>query len=271
MNFSSLKQIRRKTSRIFQRSRSYHVTTIIQDSPSLSTRSSLWSKAEDSPEDLRYGEGPRNKPERKMNANLPNAPIMIDKMMSLSKLETFKHNYLEDGQRFKERLLRSDVYMDPRLKTHVKGQIMQLELRKDKRCRFPNMQDVMYVVLQDMIDYGNDSRLRGGIVGETHNTRIVSKAFLPVYGFDTKSVTFWFRHQKVFRKIVCDELEELVMINRYIQMRADWIDHHDPFWHLSDQAMSALNVLAFLIYSLDVPVPQVTYAVPLPEPLDDMH
>ena len=49
------------------------------------------------------------------------------------------------------------------------------------------------------------------------------------------------------------------MVNRYIQMRPDWIDYHDPFWRLSEQGMSSLNVLAFLIYSQNVPVPQFTH------------
>ena len=51
------------------------------------------------------------------------------------------------------------------------------------------------------------------------------------------------------------------MVNKFINMRPDWIDYHDQFWALSDQAMSALNVLAFLIYSLNVPLDSL--AVPL--------
>ena len=131
------------------------------------------------------------------------------------------------------------------------------------------MNDVAYLVCQDILEYGEDSRRRGGIVGDTKNSRVVRQAFLPVYGFDDKEVTFWFRHQKVFRKIVCDELEELIMVNRYIQMRPDWIDYHDKFWRMSDTAMSALNIMAFLIYSLNVPVIQFTQPQPYLEVMEN--
>ena len=190
-----------------------------------------------------------------------NAPPMVDYMMTLSKLEIFKYNHVEDNTRIKERTLRQDIYMDPHLDTQIKGQIVQMDLNEDPRSRFPNMMDVCKLVLKDLQDYGDDARIRGGLFGETYNTKIVTSAMLPIYGFDSKSVTFWFKHQKVFRHTVCQEVEEMLMINKFINMRPDWIDYHDQFWALSDQAMSALNVLAFLIYSLNVPVDSL--AVPL--------
>ena len=61
------------------------------------------------------------------------------------------------------------------------------DLNAEKQCRFPNMQDVSLLVVQDLIKYGNDAKARGGLVCETNNTRIVFNAFLPVYGFDDKS------------------------------------------------------------------------------------
>ena len=266
MTISSFGDLKSVTSRFISRIRipRQNTTPDGQSSPILSRRSSLESTATIEP-DQRYGVV-RKLPKM---TNLPVPPKIIDDMMSMSKLETFKFNHLAEHERLKERLLRSDVYMDPQLKYHIKGQILQLDLQRDTRCRFPNMNDVAYLVCQDMLEYGEDSRRRGGIVGDTKNSRVVRQAFLPVYGFDDKKVTFWFRHQKVFRKIVCDELEELVMVNRYTQMRPDWIDYHDKFWMMSDTAMSALNIMAFLIYSLKVPVAQFTHQQPYIEVMEN--
>ena len=256
LGISSLRDLKKKTSRIFSRRKIYVVNSTASSS---SYKSSLDSEA-DNRSDHRYG----IKQEKMVPAET--ALPIIETMMSMSKLETFKNNHVSPKIRLKERLLRHDVYMDSNLTTHIKGQIHQMGLANNAKCRFPNMQDICLLVVQDLIDYGNEAKARGGLVGETKNSRLVSKAFLPVYGFDDKSVTFWFRHQKVFRKVVNDEVEELLMVNRYIKLNNDWIDYHDKFWSLSEQAMSSLNVLAFLIYSLNIPVKPLLYSPPQQPP-----
>ena len=244
---SSLRKLARATTKIFRKTKTYRFS----ETDSYSSGADYFEAGQDY---LERKEEDETTPSCKIMKPIVNAPPMVDYMMSLSKLEIFKFNHVEDNTRIKERILRHDIFMDANLSTHITGQIVQMDLNEDPRSRFPNMMDVCKLVLKDLQDYGDDSRIRGGLYGETYNTKIVTSALLPVYGFDSKSVTFWFKHQKVFRRTVCQEVEEMLMVNKFINMRPDWIDYHDQFWALSDQAMSALNVLAFLIYSLNVPV-----------------
>ena len=135
--------------------------------------------------------------------------------ISLSKLDEFKLEFMKDGERLKERLLRRAVFLNVHLDMHIHGQIVQMDLNNDKRCRFPNMEDIMFLVVKDLSDYGRKSRQIDEVHGETFNTSLVSELLLPINGFDSKMVTFWFHHQKVFRKIITDEVEELLMVNRF--------------------------------------------------------
>ena len=105
-----------------------------------------------------------------------------------------------------------------------------------------------------MSRFGNKCRQIDAVQGETFNTDIVSEALFPIHGFDDKKIKFWFVHQKIWRKILNDEVEELLMVNRFTRMKMELIGYHSAFWALSDQAMSALNTLGYLVYSLNIPI-----------------
>ena len=185
--------------------------------------------------------------------------LAMEMKFTLSKLDEFKFEFLRDGERLKERLLRRNVFLDKHLDTHIRGQIIQMDLDTDKRCRFPHLDDVALLALQDLSDYGRKSREISEVQGETFNTNLVSELLLPIYGFDSKKVTFWFRHQKVFRKIFVDEEEELLMVNRFIKLKMELVGYHSEFWALSDHAISALNILAHLVYSMNIPIKPPPY------------
>ena len=178
--------------------------------------------------------------------------------ITLSKLEEFKQDCVPADIRIKERLLRKDVFLDPFIETHIKGQIIQMDLGEDPRCRFPNMDQVAWLVAQDLVNYGAKSREIHAVQGDTFNTDIVTEALLPVYGFDTKQVKFWFDHQRIWRKMLNDEIEEFLMVSRFTKMKMELLGYHSKFWALSDQAMASLNILGYLIYSLNVPIKPLT-------------
>ena len=178
--------------------------------------------------------------------------------VTLSKLEEFKQDCVPADIRIKERLLRKDVFLDQYLDTHIKGQIIQMNLGEDRRCRFPNMDQIAWLAAADLSSYGEKSREIGEVQGDTHNTHLITEAMLPVYGFDSKQVKFWFDHQKVWRNCLNNEIEEMLMVNRFTRMKMELLGYHSKFWCLSDQAMSSLNILGYLVYSLKIPLRPMT-------------
>ena len=180
--------------------------------------------------------------------------MFTNRDVTLSKLEEFKNDCVPGDIRIKERLLRQGVLLDPFLETHIRGQIIQMDLGEDPRCRFPNMDQIAWLAAQDVSNFGRKCREINAVQGETFNTDIVSEALFPISGFDDKKIRFWFVHQKIWRKILNDELEEFLMINRFTRMKMELIGYHSAFWTLSDQAMSALNTLGYLVYSLNIPI-----------------
>ena len=129
----------------------------------------------------------------------------------------------------------------------VKAQISQSRVQNDNRVRFPGASTVVKTVALDLKRSNELSRDFGRALKKPINTVLVMYAEIPQEGYNSDRIVSLYTQQKRLRRIINEELMDFLIINSHLGWESEELVHTHDFWKFSDEAISAINQLAYFL------------------------
>ena len=109
-------------------------------------------------------------------------------------------------------------------------------------------------MVQDLKESAQDSLKVGKAMSRPINTPMVLFSALPSPGFEESYTVKLYIQQKRLRRVICDEIFELMIINRHIQYDEGILPEDHEFWKLTDTTVEAINHMQFLLMARNYPI-----------------
>ena len=160
----------------------------------------------------------------------------------------------DDLKSVRTRSISRELMLDENFWTYCKKQVEMTQLNTDSRCRFPGGRLIVLQIVQDLKESAQMSKLMCRAMTRPMNTPMVLYSQLPSPGFDTGHVVPLYIQQKQLRRVICDEIYELMIINRHIQYDEGVLPEDSDFWKLSDIAVEAVNHMHYFLMATNYPI-----------------
>ena len=180
-------------------------------------------------------------------------------MTVYSRILSFRIDHTHDDHDLKSvqtRRLTREILLDEHFWTYCKRQVDMAKLTSDRRCRFPGARIMTLHMVQDLYESAQESQKVGKALSRPINTPMVLFSQLPNLGpgFDESYAFKLYLQQKRLRRAICEEVLELMVINRHIQYDEGILPEDDDFWKLSDTTVEAINHMQFLLMATNYPI-----------------
>ena len=178
-------------------------------------------------------------------------------MTVYSRILSFRIDHTHDDKDLKSvqtRRLTREILLDEHFWTYCKRQVDMAKLTSDRRCRFPGARTMVLHMVLNLRESAQESQNVGKALSRPINTPMVLFSSLPSPGFDESYTVKLYLQQKRLRRAICEELLELMIINRHIQYDEGILSEDDDFWKLSDTTVEAINHMQFLLMATNYPI-----------------
>ena len=102
-------------------------------------------------------------------------------------------------------------------------------------------------MVQDLKESAQDSLKVGKAMSRPINTPMVLFSALPSPGFEESYTVKLYIQQKRLRRVICDEIFELMIINRHIQYDEGILPEDHEFWKLTDTTVWSSDLYTLLM------------------------
>ena len=133
----------------------------------------------------------------------------------------------------------------------------QIEMSKidlDPRTRFPGSSTILRNVAQDLNNSSLICRMGNRVLKHPLNTVMVYYCELPKVEYSNDQIELVYRNQLRLRKMINEELMELMIVASHIQYDQHVIGLNDPFWKFSLEVVNAINDLGYLLIATNYPL-----------------
>ena len=173
------------------------------------------------------------------------------------KILRFRIDHTDGDQDLKSvqvRRISRELLLDDHFWSLCSRQIDQAIDMSNRKYRFPGVRIIVRNICQDLNDSACMSQEMGRALSKPINSQMVLYNKIPSLGFDLDHIVSLYIQQGRFRRLVCDEIWQMMIIGRHIAYDEGVLPENHEFWKFSDDAIHAINELQLFLMSTNYPL-----------------
>ena len=152
------------------------------------------------------------------------------------------------------RQISKELMLDENFWGYCSKQIYQAIVIGDRRFSFPGVRIMVKKICQDLNDSASISQEMGRALRRPISSQMVLYSKLPGPGFEITHIVRLFMQQGQFRRLICEEIFQMMIVNRHIAYDEGILPENHEFWRFSDEAVEAINHMHFFLMATNYPI-----------------